>query len=90
MNVHMPDERLIKSYVWHEGKCYFVSTINRDSSSEMGGRLSETMVWNFDWDKNERGKHILFSDGGGQGYIGKHLQLCQRIFETGTFEDKDE
>ena len=88
-NYYEPDERLIKSYVWHDGKCYFVSTIDRDSSSEQGGRFSETMVWAFDWEKNERGKHILFSEGGSEGFIGRHLKLCQRIFDTGTFEDDE-
>ena len=86
----MGDVRLIKSYVWHGDKCYIVSTIDRDSSSEQGGRFSETMVWEFDWNKNERGKHIAFSDGGLESHIGRHLKLCQRIFDSGTFEETEE
>ncbi len=27
------DEPKLKSYVWHDEKCYFVSTIERDSSA---------------------------------------------------------
>jgi len=81
------DVRLIKSYVWHDGKCYFVSTIDRDSSAPQGGRFSETMVWEHDWDKNERGEHILHEEGGPESFIGRHLKLCQRIFDTGTFEE---
>ena len=85
-----PNKRLIKSYVWHEGKCFFVSTIDRDSSALGGpGRYAETMVWTFDWDNNTRGGEYLFSDGGGKGYIGKHLKLCQRIYDTGMCEEKE-
>jgi hypothetical protein len=49
-----PDVRVIKSFVWHGDDCYFVSTIDRDSSSIMGGRFAETLVWLFDWETNEK------------------------------------
>lgn len=89
MDDYVPDVKLIKSYVWHDGKCYFVSTIDRDSSAMQGGRFSETMVWNYDWNTHKRDDGVLYQDGGPENFIGRHLKLCQRIFDTGTFEDEE-
>ena len=84
-----PDKRLIKSYVWHGKKCFFVSTIDRDSSATQGpGRFAETMVWEFDWETQKRGG-LLYTDGGSQGRINHHLMLCERRFEIGTCEVPD-
>ena len=58
----MDNKRLIKSYVWHEGKCFFVSTIERDSSCMYPSRFVEVMVWVFDWDTDKRGELIHQSE----------------------------
>ena len=52
----MSDDRVIKSYVWHGEKCFFVSTIERGRSAAMayGARYNETLVWEYDWAKQER------------------------------------
>lgn len=84
-----PDERLIKTYLWHGDDCYFVSTINRDSSSIMGGRFAETIVWSFDWEANERGR-LLWSDGAGQDSIRSHMKMVERIHKTGSGEEPDD
>jgi hypothetical protein len=84
----MPDERVIKSYVWHEGKCFFVSTINRDSSAMTGGRYAETIVWNFDWGKNERGSIV----GQRESYtdsIFRHIKICQMLHDKGIIEEEE-
>jgi len=81
----MTDDRLIKSYVWHDDKCFFVSTITRDSSSIMGGRYAETIAWDFDWDNNKRGDII----GEASGYpdtISSHQNVCKMLFDTGKCE----
>ena len=83
-----PDKRLIKSYVWHGDRCFFVSTVDRDSSSDHGGRFSETMVFEFDWETGKRGA-IVGQDGGGQGSIFKHIKMCERIFKTGHTEEQE-
>lgn len=90
MDDMQPDERVISSTVWHDGKCFYVSTINRDSSAMLGpGRFAETMVWEFDWKTQKRGD-IVGQDGGCKGSITKHLLMCQRIHDTGRTEDDDE
>ena len=83
-----PDNRIIKSYVWHDGNCFFVSTIDRDSSSMYGGRFAETIAWEYDWDKAERGEQIGM-DGGAQGSITRHILMCQRLHDTGKVEVED-
>lgn len=82
------DERVIKSYVWHQGKCFFVSTIERDSSAIEGPRrYNETIVWEFDWPSQKRGKQI-YQDGDGKHSIAVHLRTCQNLHDAGTPENE--
>ena len=79
----MSDERIIKSYVWHENKCFFVSTIERDSSAMLGPRrYNETLVWEYDWAKHERGEQIGQAEAP-RGCIGVHQRIVTEIFERG-------
>lgn len=77
------NERQIKSYVWHKEKCFFVSTIERDSSAAQGPRrYNETIVWDYDWDKRDRGEMLgTFEDFAGA--IETHLRITQVLFATG-------
>lgn len=79
----MNDERVIKTYVWHGRDCYFVSTIDRDSSSMMGGRFAETIAWAYDWEAKERGE-LLWSDLAYEGSITAHQKMVERIHRTGN------
>ena len=55
MEHYPPDNRIIKTYVWHGDKCFFVSTIERESSAMEGPRrYNETIVWKCEWEKGER------------------------------------
>ena len=85
------DERIIKSYVWHDGKCFFVSTIDRDSSALQGGRYAETIVWEFDWPTQKRGA-ILHQDGHIRGSITQHMLICQCLHDQGKpeIEEREE
>lgn len=78
---------IITSYVWHEGKCFFVSTINRESSAAMAyGRMyAETMAWEYDHDRRQRGD-IVGQAEGPEGSIRAHLTMCQRLHEIGCCE----
>jgi len=79
----MSDNRVIKTYVWHGGKCYFVSTIERDSSAILGPRrFNETMVWEYDWNSDERGQ-LVYEDGGPTGSIRTHQAVVEAIYENG-------
>lgn len=85
----IPDARVIKSYVWHKGKCFFVSTIERDSSALFyNHRYNETLVWKYDWENRERGE--LVGQGEGlKGTIQNHLKICERIYFTGKVEEEE-
>ena len=81
------DNSVIKSYVWHNGKCFFVSTIERDSSAMLNpGRYNETIVWEYDWAKAERGKMIHQGEDG-KGCIGTHLRVCKDFYLCGMASD---
>lgn len=81
----MSESRVIKSYVWHKfndtERCFFVSTIERDSSSPYaeGTRYNETLVWAYDWTKAERGEEILLQEEDSRGSIRKHNFVCEQI-----------
>ena len=78
---------LIQSYVFRDGKCFFVSTIDRDSSSLLGGRYAETMAWEIDPATKQRGELI----GQGecvQGFIGEHQRACLSLYQTGEYGER--
>ena len=94
--MHQPDKRVWKSFVWHEddcqspslpAKCIFVSTIERDYDIMAAGgtiRGMETLVWEFDWKKDERGK--LLGQGGG---LDDHHAICRCFVATGEMFDEN-
>jgi hypothetical protein len=76
--------------VWHGEECFFVSTIDRDSSAMLGPRrFSETKVWRFDWNADEKGEELL-TIGGSAGNIHQHIDLCQAIYKGGCPSDGTE
>ena len=83
----MSDGAIIKTYVWNNGKCFFISTIDRDSSAVLGpSRFAETLVWDFDWKTNERGE-IIYSDSAPQGSISKHQWIVECFHQDGKMEE---
>lgn len=83
----MTDDRMIKTYVWHGDKCFFVSTIGRNSSAMFGpSRYNETIVWEYDWEKAERGQ-ILHQDEDSIGRIQTHQRIVDSLFQRGTAQD---
>ena len=83
------DGRVIKSYVWHGDKCFFVSTIERDSSACLPPplpRYNETLVWGYDWETSERSEHILYQGFAYHG-IDEHQRICLALFKTGEVSD---
>ena len=77
------DDRVIKSYVWHKDRCFFVSTIERDSSAMLdSGRYNETLVWNYDW-ATRKGTQLCYQRDCVRGSIRQHLAICQELFDKG-------
>jgi len=82
---YMLNKPIWKSYVWHEGKCYFVSTIERTFDTYEGSmRGQETIVWAYDWDKSERGEMLHQA-----GNICDHKQICHCIIAEGMMPDEN-
>jgi hypothetical protein len=83
---HTPDKPIWKSYVWHDGKCYFVSTIERTYDTYQGSmRGQETIVWAYDWDKGERGEMLHQA-----GHVGDHQQICRCLIAEGLIPDEND
>lgn len=84
-----PNQRVIKSYVFHGDKCFFVSTIERDSSAMLGPRrFNETMVWHYDWSTAERGS-LFHQDEAPCGSIRTHNYVCEQLHEDGEIKAND-
>ncbi len=84
------DDKVIKTYVWHGSECFFVSTIERDSSAMLApGRYNETLVWRFDWATQTRGK-LCGQAEGPVNSITAHLTTCKLLYETGQSEPASE
>lgn len=80
------DNRIWKSFVWHDGKCFFVSTLSRDFDTYVGTvRGEETLTWEYDWDKSERGELI-----GQSGGICDHQAICRCLINFGEIPDDDD
>jgi hypothetical protein len=84
------NERLLKTYVWHRptGKCFFVSTIERDSSAAITPtpRFNETIAWEYDWDTQERGK-IVGMEGEGNDEVTQHMDVVRQLSVKGEVDE---
>lgn len=80
--------RIMQSYLYRDGKCFFVSTINRESSSMLGGTYAETFVWDCEPNSHVRGA-FLWQGEGGTDSIHTHLKVCQRIAATGSCDEPE-
>ena len=79
-----PSRPIWSSYVWHKEKCYSVSTIERTYDCYSGSfRGQETIVWEYDWKKRERGE--MLSQSGG---IVDHQRICRCIIALGEILDE--
>lgn len=75
----------IQSYVWAKDKCFFVLTIERESSATDGPkRFNETTVWAYDWEKKETGE-LLYHDGDPCRSIKSHLEICWLLYKGHPF-----
>ena len=77
------NETLIQSFVWHNSKRFFVSTIERNCSAitEFLVRYNETIVW--DWPVDEKRGELVFMDEDSLGSIEKHISICKCSYEHG-------
>ncbi len=82
-------DKLIQSYVWHEGRVFFVSTINRESSAmHAPGIYAETMVWECKTTAPyRRMNRILYQGEDAMGSIHEHLSVCVRLATTGKADE---
>ncbi len=83
----MENKPIWKSYVRHDDKCYFVSTIERTYDTYTGRttRGQETLVWEYDWDKGERGEMLHQA-----GRIGDHQEICRSLINEGDMPPEED
>lgn len=89
-----PNKTLIQTYVFYsneqaQDKAFFVSTIDRESSSMYGGRYAETIVWKWDNTTKKRGDLIHMGEGM-QGSIRTHFNICEKLYKDGTMQTEED
>lgn len=86
MSTDQPDEAVIGSYVFHKEKSWNVSTIYRQCSSPYyDGMYYETLVWDWDSEKKDRGRLVHQGEG-----LNAHFEICRTIISKGAFWDQVE
>lgn len=88
----MEDKRLLKTFVWHEGHCFFVSTIERDSSAAISPppRYAETRVSQYDWDTATNGEMLYLGSGElGHNPWRQHMEFVEALWRHGRLEASD-
>lgn len=89
-----PNKTLMQTYVFfssetREDKAFFVSTIDRNSSSMYGRRYAETFVWEWDSTERKRGS-IVHTDEGMEGNVRTHLRVCEKLYKDGTMHTEED
>jgi hypothetical protein len=83
--------KIAQTHIHREDGVYFVSTVNRGSSSMLAPdmRYAETMAWgpagtgNMSKQVDDRGP-LVFQDSAPEGSISGHIGACVLIFEHGS------
>ncbi len=87
-----PDLPLLVTYVFHNStrKCFYVSTVERDSSAEhhAGARYDQTIVWEYDWDNKKRGEMVHLT-GDGPAFK-QHSQIVDNLYRLGIPQTDEE
>lgn len=82
---------IAQTYIYRaEGQCFFVSTINRESSAALayGATYAETMAWEFDRTTNTRG-HLVAMDEAATDSIVGHIRVCEALHKHGSVDNDD-
>lgn len=82
--------KVIQSHVWNDDKCFFVSTINRESSSaySQGHTYSETFAWEVD--KEMKRGALVGQDEAGTDATHVHFKVCKQLAEHGKWFEEEE
>lgn len=85
------NKRLIKTYVFFEDKCFFVSTINRESSAMLCPDMvyAETMVFDYDWNTGKIG-NIVHQDSASRDNINVHQRICDSLYRYGEVKPEED
>lgn len=81
----MDKDTIAQTYVAHNGRWFFVSTINRESSAMIEPPVpwyAETLAWEWNPDTKERGE-IVGQDEAPSGCIYAHQRMVESLFQTG-------
>lgn len=91
MDEEYMNKTLAQTYVWRDGKGFFVSTINRQSSAQFGYNhiYAETLVWEWDRESKQRGK-MIGQDEHCEDSLFAHQRMVQRLFDTGKCVEHDD
>lgn len=84
----MMSDQYLRSYVKFDEQWFFVSTINRNCSSELAPFLvfSETIVWGWD-EENQKRLNMLGEFSSFKGSSLAHFMVINRLLTNGTCDE---
>jgi len=87
----MQDNKLKQDDIEFNGKTFFVSTINRESSASLNYRsmYAETMVWEINPETRLRGAFVG-QDEHAENSLYAHNRVCENLRKYGTVDEPDE
>lgn len=79
-------QAIAQTYLYREGKCWFVSTINRVSSAAlaMGATYAETMAWEFEPETKQRGP-LVAQEEAPTDSLYAHIEVCESLHRHGVY-----
>jgi len=84
----MNSDTLAQTYVNYKNSWFYVSTINRESSSQLSpGIYSETIVWTYNLESRKR-EDMIYQGGYVEDSIKHHQQIVNELFETGQIDEE--
>ena len=81
---------LVKTYIHHKDKMFFVSTMNREASTlDYSAIYAETMAFEYDKNTKRVGK-IVAQTSSAKDSIGGHIRVCAELFKTGEYQEDEQ
>lgn len=89
-SANVKEEKYLRTYVKHEesDKWFFVSSTHKIFSNGLGN--SETMVWEWDNEKNERIGHSIGTYCGSYNNSLNHMMCVENLLQDGELDDEEE
>lgn len=85
------NQSIAKTTVWNKGECFYISTLNRESSAAISPpmRYNETIAWECDRSGSVRGAIVGMGEAP-SGSLKTHQRIVKQLFDYGEVRIDEE